>query len=42
MRLFLYATLLDAGARVVVRTANGNTAAHAWIAPAGTHRPWKE
>jgi hypothetical protein len=28
--------------RVVVQTANGNTAAHAWIAPAGTRRPWKE
>jgi hypothetical protein len=28
--------------RVVVQTANGNTVAHAWIAPAGTRRPWKE
>jgi gamma-glutamylcyclotransferase (GGCT)/AIG2-like uncharacterized protein YtfP len=28
--------------RVVVQTANGKTAAHIWIAPAGTRRPWKE
>jgi gamma-glutamylcyclotransferase (GGCT)/AIG2-like uncharacterized protein YtfP len=28
--------------RVVVRTPKGNTAAHAWIAPGGTRRPWKE
>ncbi|HTW71867.1 MAG TPA: gamma-glutamylcyclotransferase family protein [Acetobacteraceae bacterium] len=27
---------------VVVATATGNTAAKAWIAPGGTHRPWKE
>jgi hypothetical protein len=26
---------------VVVTTANGKTAAHVWIAPGGTHRPWK-
>jgi gamma-glutamylcyclotransferase (GGCT)/AIG2-like uncharacterized protein YtfP len=25
---------------VVVRTARGNTRAHAWIAPGGTDRPW--
>jgi gamma-glutamylcyclotransferase (GGCT)/AIG2-like uncharacterized protein YtfP len=29
-------------ARVVVRTANGKTAAHAWIAPGGTRLRWKE
>ena len=28
--------------RVVVQTANRKTAAHTWIAPAGTRRPWKE
>ncbi|HEX4173209.1 MAG TPA: gamma-glutamylcyclotransferase family protein [Acetobacteraceae bacterium] len=28
--------------RVVVRTATGKTAAHAWIAPGGTRRPWRE
>jgi gamma-glutamylcyclotransferase (GGCT)/AIG2-like uncharacterized protein YtfP len=28
--------------RVVVDTPNGKTAAHAWIAPGGTRRPWKE
>ncbi len=28
--------------RVVVRTANGKTAAHAWIAPGGTRRSWRE
>jgi len=27
--------------RVVVQTARGKTAAHAWIAPAGTRRTWK-
>jgi gamma-glutamylcyclotransferase (GGCT)/AIG2-like uncharacterized protein YtfP len=26
--------------RVVVATAQGETAAHAWIAPGGTQRPW--
>jgi gamma-glutamylcyclotransferase (GGCT)/AIG2-like uncharacterized protein YtfP len=29
-------------ARVVVRTANGKTAARTWIAPGGTRLPWKE
>ena len=28
--------------RVVVQRASGNTAAHAWIAPGGTRRPWRE
>lgn len=28
--------------RVVVTTANGKTAAHAWIAADSTRRPWKE
>jgi hypothetical protein len=28
-------------ARVVVQTADGNTAAHAWIAPGGTRRSWR-
>jgi hypothetical protein len=28
--------------RVVVTTANGKTASHAWIAPDSTHRVWKE
>ena len=28
--------------RVVVQTANGKTAAHTWIAPGGTCRPWRE
>jgi gamma-glutamylcyclotransferase (GGCT)/AIG2-like uncharacterized protein YtfP len=28
--------------RVVVDTPSGKTAAHAWIAPGGTHRAWKE
>ena len=28
--------------RVVVQTAKGKTAAHAWIAPGGTRRAWKE
>jgi hypothetical protein len=28
--------------RVVVQTASGKTAAYAWIAPGGTHRPWRE
>jgi hypothetical protein len=28
--------------RVVVQTASGKTAANAWIAPGGTHRPWRE
>jgi gamma-glutamylcyclotransferase (GGCT)/AIG2-like uncharacterized protein YtfP len=27
--------------RVVVTTARGKTAAHAWIAPGGSRRPWK-
>ena len=27
---------------VVVTTASGNTAAHVWIAPGGTRRPWKD
>jgi hypothetical protein len=27
---------------VVVATAIGNIAARVWIAPGGTHRPWKE
>jgi gamma-glutamylcyclotransferase (GGCT)/AIG2-like uncharacterized protein YtfP len=26
--------------RVVVRTTNGKTAAHTWIAPGGTRLPW--
>lgn len=26
---------------VVVATVNGKTAARTWIAPGGTHRPWK-
>lgn len=28
--------------RVVVATAKRKTAAHAWVAPGATHRPWKE
>ena len=28
--------------RVVVQAANGKTAAHTWIAPGGTCRPWRE
>ncbi len=28
--------------QVVVTIAKGKTAAHTWIAPGGTHRPWKE
>ncbi|MGE0226208.1 MAG: gamma-glutamylcyclotransferase family protein [Acetobacteraceae bacterium] len=27
--------------RVVVTTASGNTAAATWVAPGGTHRPWR-
>ena len=27
--------------RVVVATPNGKTAAHTWIAPAATRRPWQ-
>jgi gamma-glutamylcyclotransferase (GGCT)/AIG2-like uncharacterized protein YtfP len=27
--------------RVVVTTARGKTAAHTWIAPGGSRRPWK-
>jgi hypothetical protein len=42
MRLFLYGALFDALTRVVVRTANGKTVAHTWIAPGGMRREWRK
>jgi len=42
MRLVAYEGPAYRLTRVVVQTANGKTAAHTWIAPGGTCRPWRE
>ena len=41
-RLIAYEGLAYSLTRVVVQAASSKTAAHAWIAPGGTHRPWRE